>query len=368
LHRFRSCTSRSRCCAVACLAVGAVRAEERASATTSATAPPPPPPPPAPPLPAAAPVHLCRLTFGQRSLCPRGCRLGERPSCPAVPPAGACLRRPLGNGLGLGSLHGSRQGGRALERAWKVARRALAPRLGLTLNRCCFFFGQRTRKAVLADFHTQHTLGDAGALLAAPQGRPGAWEAVLVNPGTGARAPRGLMLGAPRGASGAGAPRVRGQPIRMTDCRRMRAAAALKVHASPGSGSGRLVFALRGRRGEGRTDVFLMAASSSVISALLLSRRPSARVRDGGARQCGCVGSRHSACDGVARPHQRIYTYGPPALVMCWVWGAIGRFFYFIFHNTHAHIDSAHVQYSARAEEVDPLSGVGGISRFAFLK
>jgi len=168
------------------------------------------------------------------------------------------------------------------------------------------------------------------------------------------------------GASGAGAPRVRGQPIRTTGCRRMRAARGAQSAriTRPWLGTTRLRAARAARWGTNRCG----SDGGIIISALLLLRRPSARVGDGGARQCSCVGSGHSACDGVARPHQRSYTYGPPALVMCWVWGAIGRFFYFIFHNTHAHIHSAHVQYSARAEEVAPLSGVGGTSRFAFLK
>jgi len=90
-------------------------------------------------------------------------------------------------------------------------------------------------------------------------------QAVLVDPGTGAArvdawsaarrsGPLGLVRlvcaasRSGRPAAGACEPRV-----------------ALKVHASPVPGSGRLVFALRGRRGGGRTDVVPMAASSSAL-------------------------------------------------------------------------------------------------------
>jgi len=122
---------------------------------------------------------------------------------------------------------------------------------------------QRARKAVLADFHSQHTLGDAGALLAAPQGPPGGLGGRPSQPRHGRRAgwclerragPLGLVSLAcaasrsGRPAAGACEPR-----------------AALKVHASPIPGSARLVFALGGRRGGGRTDVVLMAASSSAL-------------------------------------------------------------------------------------------------------
>ena len=49
---------------------------------------------------------------------------------------------------------------------------------------------QRARKAVLADFYSQHTLGDAGALLAAPQGQgpPGGLEGRPSRPRHGLRA------------------------------------------------------------------------------------------------------------------------------------------------------------------------------------
>jgi len=121
----------------------------------------------------------------------------------------------------------------------------------------CFCSNQRAAKAVLADFHSQHTLGDAGALLAAPQGpqaRLWGWCASRARP---TDPDRGLQ------AAGACEPR-----------------AALKAHASPVPGSVRLGFALRGRRGGGRTDVALVPAVPS--PPWLLSRRP---VGCGGARR-----------------------------------------------------------------------------------
>ena len=143
-----SCCSRWRCCTVSArapLVPADVRWPVLPSAPCALRNAPPRPPPPQLHLRHRHRLHLLflllplctsrnrslgRLAFGQRSLCPCSCRLGARPTCPAVAPApaGACLRR---NGLGLGSWHGSRQGGRDLERAWKVARRALAPRLSV---------------------------------------------------------------------------------------------------------------------------------------------------------------------------------------------------------------------------------------------
>jgi len=97
-----SSSSRSRCCAVACLAVG-----RRARLGTRLRAPPPRlhlslshrfhPPFLLLPLSTACNRSFDRLAFGWRSLCGCSWSLGARPSCPAVR---ACPRRLRGTARG----------------------------------------------------------------------------------------------------------------------------------------------------------------------------------------------------------------------------------------------------------------------------
>jgi len=158
------------------------------------------------------------------------------------------------------------------------------------------------------------------------------------------------MLGAPRGASGAGAPRVRGRPILTTGCRRMRAARGAQSArvTRVRLGKSHLCAARATRRGTNRCG----SDGGIIISALLISRRPSARVRDGGARQGGCVGSRYSARDGVARPHQRIYTFWAAStcdvLGMGCDWTIFCLLLFLIkTNNTHAN-SSTHIAHTRR--------------------